>query len=487
MKGARPSSCPETAILTATATGSAGATHSDGPVAFVTLGCPKNLVDAEMMLGSLHRAGLRITAHLAEAAIVVVNTCAFVTDAQKESIDAILDAARLKETGRLRGLVVTGCLPQRHGASVLEEIPEVDFLLGPGSLAELPGVVRGLLNGTLARGARLDGLDRLEAPWEARALSQGRASAYLKIGDGCDHACAFCVIPDLRGRHRSRPLEEILAEAHRLCGAGVQEATLVAQDTTAWGTDLYGEPSLDRLVEALDGVEGLRWIRLLYTHPRHWTDRLVTCFDRHARLVPYADIPVQHASDPVLRRMHRVPNWAETEALLLRLRRDVPEIVLRTTVITGFPGETEEDFQRLLQMVGDLEFDHLGAFAYSTEEGTGAARLTGRVPTRLRGQRRDAVLARQRAVSLRRNRERIGRVLEVLVESVDQGKGVARGRWAGQAPEIDGAVVLTPAASGSDHPPAAKRLPDPGTFVRVRITGAGPYDLTASLEEEVSS
>lgn len=483
----RPASGLGAATPAETAADAPDANRSDGPVAFVTLGCPKNLVDAEVMLGSLHRAGLRITPRLEEAAIVVVNTCAFVTDAQKESIDAILDAARLKETGRLRGLIVTGCLPQRHGPSVLEEVPEVDFLLGPGSLAELPGVVRGLLDGSLARGSRLDGLDRLEAPWEARALAQGRASAYLKIGDGCDHACAFCVIPDLRGRHRSRPLEEIIAEARRLCAAGVQEVTLVAQDTTAWGTDLFGEPSLARLVEALDRVEGLRWLRLLYTHPRHWTDRLVLCFDRCARLVPYADIPVQHASDPVLRRMHRVPDWAATEALLRRLRREVPGVVLRTTVITGFPGETEEDFQRLLQMVGDLEFDHLGAFAYSPEEGTAAAGLAGRIPTRLRGQRRDAVLARQRAVSLRRNRERIGRELEVLVESVDPEKGFARGRWAGQAPEIDGEVVVTPGAAGPDRTLAAKRLPDPGTFVRVRITGAGPYDLTASLEEEISS
>jgi ribosomal protein S12 methylthiotransferase len=354
-------------------------------------------------------------------------------------------------------------------------------------MADLPGVVRGLLDGTLARGVRLDGLDRLEAPWESRALPQGRSSAYLKISDGCDHACAFCVIPDLRGRHRSRPLAEIIAEAHRLGRAGVSEVTLVAQDTTAWGTDLYGEPSLDRLVEALDGVDGLRWIRLLYTHPRHWTDRLVACFHRHSRLVPYADIPVQHVSDSVLRRMRRAPGWAETEALLRRLRREVPEMVLRTTVITGFPGETEDDFQRLLQVTADLEFDHLGAFAYSAEAGTSAARMAGRVPTRLREQRRDAVLARQRAVALRRNRERIGRVVEVLVESVDPEEGVARGRWAGQAPEIDGEVVLTPGAVGSGHPFEVERLPAPGTFARVRITGAGPYDLTASLEEEVST
>lgn len=463
------------------------ATPGDGPVAFITLGCPKNLVDAEVMLGLLHRAGLRVTADPKEAALIVVNTCAFVTDAQKESIDAILEVARLKETGRLRALVVTGCLPQRHGPSVLEEIPEVDFLLGPGSLADLARVARGLLDGTLARGARLDGLDRLDSPWDVRALAQGRASAYLKIGDGCDHACAFCIIPDLRGSHRSRPLDDIVAEGQRLAGAGVREVTLVAQDTTAWGTDLYGEPSLDRLIEALDGVDGLRWIRLLYTHPRHWTDRLVACFGRLSHLVPYADIPVQHASDAVLRRMHRVPGWAETEMLLRRLRREVPGMVLRTTVITGFPGETEEDFRRLLGMTDDLEFDHLGAFAYSTEEGTAAIRLTGRVRTRVRAQRRDAVLARQRAVSLRRNRDRIGRVLEVLVETVDPGGESARGRWAGQAPEIDGEVVLSLAAPLSGQRNVMERMPAPGTFVRARITGAGPYDLAATLDEEVSS
>jgi ribosomal protein S12 methylthiotransferase len=485
MKTIPPGFVPEVSVQSERQSGSA--TSADGPVAFITLGCPKNLVDAEVMLGLLHGAGLRVTADPKEAALIVVNTCAFVTDAQKESIDAILEAARLKETGCLRALVVTGCLPQRHGPSVLEEIPEVDFLLGPGSLGELARVARGLLDGTLARGARLDGLDRLEAPWELRALARGRASAYLKIGDGCDHACAFCVIPDLRGRHRSRPLDDLVAEANRLAGAGVRELTLVAQDTTAWGADLYGEPSLDRLVEALDGVEGLHWIRLLYTHPRHWTDRLIACFGRLARLVPYADIPVQHASDPVLRRMRRVPGWAETEMLLRRLRRDVPGMVLRTTVITGFPGETDEDFQRLLQMTGDLEFDHLGAFAYSTEEGTAAVQLTGRVPARLRAQRRDAVLARQRAISLRRNRNRIGQVVEVLVESVDPGEQTARGRWAGQAPEIDGEVTLALAARRSGRRNVGERIPVSGSFARARITGAGPYDLAATLDEEVST
>ncbi len=463
------------------------AARFDGPVAFITLGCPKNLVDAEVMLGTLHRAGLRITARPEEAALVVVNTCAFVTDAQKESIDAILDAVRLKEAGRLRGIIVTGCLPQRHGRSVLEELPEVDFLLGPGALADLPGVARGLLDGTLERGARLGGLDRLEEPWEARVLPRGRSSAYLKISDGCDHACAFCIIPELRGRHRSRPLLEIVAEAERLSRAGVSELTLVAQDTTAWGIDLCGEPSLHQLVEALDGVPGLRWIRLLYTHPRHWTDRLIACFHRCERLVPYADIPVQHVCDTVLRRMRRAPDWGDTEALLRRLRREVPEMVLRTTVITGFPGETEEDFQQLLRVTGELEFDHLGAFAYSAEEGTAAARMSGRVPARLRAQRRDAVLACQRAAALRRNRARIGRVLEVLVESVDLQTGVAVGRWAGQAPEIDGTVVLSLGGVESRERSAVGGWPAAGAFVRARITGAGPYDLTASLEEEGSS
>lgn len=454
-------------------------------IGFVTLGCPKNLVDSETMLGGLHRAGFRLTSELQEAELVVVNTCAFLTASQKESIETILEVARLKDTGRLRRLVVTGCLPQRHGESVLEEIPEVDYLLGPGTLDELTGVVQGLLQGELGRGASLGGLDRAEVEWEPRVLSSHRHTAYLKISEGCNNTCSFCIIPQLRGKHRSRPLEDLEAEARHLAGLGVQELTLVAQDTTSYGLDLYGKFSLDTLLERLDTVEGIRWIRLLYTYPRYWTDSLVECFSRLHRLVPYVDMPIQHASDPVLRRMRRGAGWETTERWLRKIRGAAPGMVLRTTVITGFPGETEEDFEVLLRRVAELEFDHLGAFSYSDEEGTPAAELSDSVPEVVRDDRRGRLLSLQRSISLRRNRGRIGRVLEVLIDSVEPAKGIARGRWQGQALEIDGTVVIR-----LPHPEAEQgRAPvppvRPGDFVRVRIQGAGPYDLVGFLEEEV--
>lgn len=462
------------------AAASASATEANArvPVALITLGCPRNLVDSETMLGDLHRAGFRITGDPSEAALVVVNTCGFLTSSQQESIEAILEAARWKQDGSLRGLVVTGCLPERHGDAVLQEIPEIDYLLGPGTFHALPEVARGLLSGELTRGARLGELDRLVPEWEPRALSNPGRSAYLKVGEGCRHSCSFCIIPRLRGRLRSRPLEELEAEARRLAEGGVREITLVAQDTTAYGQDLYGEFSLPRLLERLEKVDGIRWIRLLYTDPRSWTEELLDCFGRLTRLVPYVDLPVQHVADRLLRSMRRGLGWRRTESLLRRLRDAHPEMVLRTTVITGYPGETPDEFQRLLATLRDFEFDHLGAFAYSTEEGTPAAALPGQIPEDERAARRDVVLGQQRGIALRRNRARIGQRIEVLVEAIDEERGLARGRWWGQAPEIDGEVLL----------PRGCRTTDPGTrpgqFVDARVRGAGPYDLIASPEEE---
>lgn len=446
------------------------------PIAIVTLGCPKNLVDSEVMLGSLRRSGFRIAERLEEAALVIVNTCAFLTASQQESVEMILEVARLKETGRLEKLVVAGCLPQRHGASVLEEIPEVDYLLGPGTVGQAVEVARGLLEGRLGRGSRLSGLDRIEVEWEPRVVSGRAHSAYLKISEGCDHTCAFCIIPKLRGRHRSRPIEDIEAEARWLASSGIRELTLVAQDTTAWGRELPGSPRLETLLARLDGIEGIRWIRLLYTYPRGWTDGLIESFGRLCRLVPYVDIPIQHTADSVLRRMRRGPDWTRTEKLLGRIRDAAPGMALRTTVITGFPGETEEEFNFLLRSVRDFEFDHLGAFAYSTEEGTPAADLGGTVPEDVREERRSRIMAEQRAISLRRNRARIGETLEVLIDEVEPDRRIARGRWQGQAPEIDGTVIvsLPPGAISGD---AGGLEPRPGDFVFVRIRGAGPYDL----------
>jgi len=443
-------------------------------ISVVTLGCPKNLADSESMLGQLHRAGYRMSGDPAEAELVVVNTCAFLTASQEESIATILEMAKLKETGRLERLVVAGCLAQRHGASLLDEIPEIDFLIGPGTISQVVDVAAGLLGGGLERGARLGGLDAIDFDWEPRVISGSRRTAYLKISEGCNNTCTFCIIPQLRGKHRSRSIEDIEREARRLVESGIEELVVIAQDTTSYGLDLYGKFSLDRLLERLDSIAGVRWIRLLYTYPRYWTDELVACFGRLERLTLYVDMPIQHASDPVLRRMKRGMGWARTSDLLQRLRA-IPQMVLRSTVITGFPGETEADVEALLAALREVEFDHLGAFAYSTEDSTPAGAMEEQLPEEVRAERRDRVLTQQRAISLRRNRARVRQAVEVLVESVDLEQGMARGRWQGQAPEIDGETRLV--WSAGTPPPAV------GEFVPARVRAAGPYDLVAVKEE----
>ncbi|MFN8549402.1 MAG: 30S ribosomal protein S12 methylthiotransferase RimO [Candidatus Eisenbacteria bacterium] len=449
-------------------------------IAVVTLGCPKNLADSESMLGQLHRAGFRAVSDPAEAELIVVNTCAFLTASQQESIETILEMSKLKEEGELKKLVVAGCLAQRHGQNLLEELPEVDYLIGTGAISQVVEVADGLLHESLARGARLEGLDQVGFDWEPRVLSEHRHTAYLKISEGCNNTCTFCIIPTLRGKHRSRPIEELVAEARRLAGFGVKELTIIAQDTTSYGLDLYGRFSLHRLLEALEEIDGIEWVRLLYTYPRYFGDELVDCFGRLEKLRLYVDMPIQHAADSVLRRMKRGLGWSGTEALLHRLK-GIEGMVLRTTVITGFPGETEEEFRFLLDFLGHFEFDHLGAFAYSTEEGTPAGALPDQLPEELRAERRDLVLKQQRAIALRRNRRRIGRTLQVLIDRVDREKGIAFGRWSGQAIEIDGEVkVMVPAERGvRGHGPDLV----PGTLTDVRIRGAGPYDLVGVLPE----
>lgn len=446
-------------------------------ISVITLGCPKNLVDSESMLGQLHRAGYRVAARVEDASLVVVNTCAFLTASQKESIETILEVARLKETGRLRKLVVAGCLAQRHGAQILDEIEEIDYLVGTGSIDQIVSVAGGLLSDTLDRGARLGGLDVAEFSWQPRVLSGLAHTAYLKISEGCNNTCTFCIIPQLRGKHRSRRIEDLVAEAERLSQAGVRELVIIAQDTTSYGIDIYQRFSLDRLLSALDAVEGIEWIRLLYTYPRYWTDELLGAFASCAKLIPYVDMPIQHADERVLRRMRRGMGWERTHALLQRIRAAAPEMALRTTVITGFPGETDEEFQVLLDALAEFEFDNLGAFAYSTEEGTPAGEMEQQVPDAVRSERRDRVMTQQRRISLRRNRARIGRTYPVLIDRVEAKQGVARGRWTGQAPEIDGHVTVRFTSS-------EVRM---GDLLPVRIEGAGPYDLTARPESEIQS
>lgn len=458
-----------------------------GRVSVVTLGCPKNLVDSEVMVGSLHSAGFEIVADPAIADLILVNTCAFVTEAQQESVDAILDAVRVKAGGRGRMLLVAGCLPQRHGLSLLEELPEIDYLIGPGAVGRVVEVVERLLGGGLEPGGILDGLDRLDHDWSARVLSGYRHTAYLKVSEGCDNNCAYCVIPRLRGPLRSRPLEDLEAEAGRLAADGVVELNLIGQDTTAYGADLYGRPSLDRLLRLLDEIDGVRWIRLLYTDPRSWRRGALEAFARCRRVAPYVDIPVQHASDAILRRMGRGMTWKEIRTLLEDLRNAIPGMSIRTTVMTGFPGETEDDFRRLHDAVAEYGFDHLGVFAYSGEDGTVAASMDHQVPLEVREERRDRILSMQKDISLARNRRRIGGLVKILIDSIDTDRGVLAGRWSGQAIDIDGAVYAALDWENRGGPSMPGPMIRPGGFLTLRVRGAGPYDLVGSIEEELSS
>ncbi|MCA9755022.1 MAG: 30S ribosomal protein S12 methylthiotransferase RimO [Candidatus Eisenbacteria bacterium] len=451
-------------------------------ISVVTLGCPKNLVDSESILGRLHRAGYSVSPDVEDASLVVVNTCAFLTASQQESIDTILEVAELKKQGRLKRLIVSGCLAERHGDAILDEIEEIDYLLGPGTYDAVVDVADGLLYGDLARGSRVGHLDRDPFDWEPRVVSGHAHAAYVKISEGCNNTCTFCIIPKLRGKHRSRPIEDIVHEVERLAQAGVKEITIVAQDTTSYGLDLYREFALPKLLRAIDQVQGIEWVRLLYTYPRYWTDDLLACFGELRTLVPYVDMPIQHASDTVLKRMRRGSGWQATRELLEKIRNAAPGMSLRSTVITGFPGETDAEFEELLSFLRDFEFDNLGAFAYSTEDGTPAGEMAEQVDEELREERRARVLTQQRAISLRRNRRQIGRTLRVLVDSIDETRPVAWARHTGQALEIDGQVFVKVSGAGPKSPGVQR-----GEFVDVRIVGAGPYDLVATPEAAVAA
>ena len=445
-------------------------------IAFITLGCPKNQVDSEVMLARLDRAGYATTGDLAEADAAVVNTCAFLESAVEESIETILDVAAYKKTGRLRKLIVAGCLTERYRDRLLAELPEVDAILRTTDLPRVVEVAGGLLaGGEQAPLPTADDVDAVYGDPSLRVLSTSPVSPYVKIAEGCDAKCTFCIIPQLRGRQRSRHIENVAAEAKVLAANGARELVLVAQDLTAYGMDLYGKPSLAPLLRRLDRVEGIRWIRLLYANPFHWTEDLLDAVSSCERVIPYADVPVQHIADRVLKRMGRPGDGASIRALVAELRRRVPEIALRTSVIVGFPGETEEEFAELEAFVEEAGFDKLVAFAFSPEEGAAAARLPDRVPTEVIEERRSRLLERQARISARRNRAQIGRVLEVLVEEVDESGETARGRSVREAPEVDGSVRV--GGTGMR----------PGGFYPVRITGADAYDLVGVHESAADS
>ena len=435
-------------------------------LAFVTLGCPKNTVDSEKMLGLLVSDGFRTGADPGDADVAVVNTCAFLQSAVRESREAIGGLADLKRAGRLRGLIVTGCLAQRAGEGLLADFPEVDAVLGTGQWREVLPVARHVLSGGTERRALTEfpggALDSLTP----RALSTPRHLAYLKISEGCDHRCTFCIIPRLRGDQQSRPLEEIVAEARRLASEGVREINLIGQDTTGWGTDLPGKPELADLLEALDSVEGLTWIRVQYTYPRLWSDRLIATWARAKRVVPYVDMPLQHIAADMLRTMARAMTAADTRALVRRIRQGIPGVAFRTNFIVGFPGETEAHFEELMAYIEEEPFENLVVFAYEREPETPSANMTPRVPVHERRRRRARLLALQQRLSRERLARRIGRRERVMIDG-PAGRGQWAARTAGSAWEVDGGVVLEGGVFS------------PGDLAEVRVTGSSAYDLFA--------
>ena len=438
-------------------------------VGMVSLGCPKNQMDAELMLAKLENAGFRITADSGLADVVIVNTCGFIEDAKKESIENILEFATLKNEGQIKKVIVTGCMAERYREEVARELPECDAVIGLGANRDIVDVVR-----RVTAGERVcDFPDK--SCWELdgdRLQTTPSFFAYLRIADGCDNRCTYCAIPLIRGGLRSRTEEAIVAEAKTLAQNGVKELVLVAQDVTAWGVDLYGESRLPQLLRALCAVEGLHWIRLLYCYPEHITEELLTVMREEEKIVKYLDMPLQHVSGAVLQRMNRRGDAASLKALIARIREAVPGIVLRTTVMVGFPGESKADFATLCDFVKEVGIERLGCFAYSPEEGTPAATMDGQVSDKIKQRRRDIVMQEQALVTDAYNTAQIGKTVEVLVESFDRYAECWFGRSAADAPDIDGKVFFT-AAEGV--------RPRIGELVSVRITDTMDWDLMGEM------
>jgi len=432
-------------------------------VGLVSLGCPKNLVDSEVMLGLLKDSGYIITNRAEEADVIIINTCSFINDAKKESIDTILEMARLKTEGNCSALLVAGCLAQRYPDELKEEMPEIDGLLGTGALDHVCTLVEMALAGNKTSLVKKPGY--LHTATQPRIQATSFYTSYLKIAEGCDNRCTYCTIPTVRGSFRSRRIEDVLNEAKKMVESGVKEIILVAQDTTRYGLDLYGRPSLDTLLEKLCQLEGLVWIRLLYTYPSLINNQLIQLIAREEKICKYLDLPLQHASDKILRLMKRRGSRLEIEQLIKELRSQIPGIALRSSFIVGFPGETEDDFEQLLDFIARMRFDRVGVFTYSQEEGTPAATLPNQIPEEIKLARRDKAMALQQKISLENNKKKVGSQLYVLVEN-DNHDGSYIGRTESDAPDIDGKVYFT-----------SELALQAGDFVKVLITEARTYDL----------
>ncbi|MHB1153844.1 MAG: 30S ribosomal protein S12 methylthiotransferase RimO [Eubacteriales bacterium] len=436
---------------------------NESKIGFISLGCPKNRVDTEIMLHKLTEAGYEITPEEIEADIIIINTCAFIESAKQESIDSILDAAWLKQR-KLKAIIVTGCMTERYREQVLEEMPEVDAILGVGSINEIVDAVRAVEKGE--RFAAFGETETLKLGGE-RIITTPEYLAYIKIAEGCDNCCSYCAIPSIRGGFRSLPMEEIVAEAKTLEGLGVRELVVVAQDTSRYGVDLYGEYRLAPLLRAISEATSIPWIRLLYCYPDKVTDELVAEIRDNPRIVKYIDLPVQHISDRILTAMNRHGDSAQIRDTIKKLRREVPDIVIRTTVIAGFPGETEEDFTSLCEFVKETRFERFGAFPYSREEDTPAAEYEDQINEQVKQDRCDRLMEIQLDIVGQQNSEKVGSVIEVLCEGFDHVAETHYGRSSADAPEIDGKIFFS----------SNKRIPE-GEFIKVKITGTMDYDLT---------
>ncbi len=430
-------------------------------IGFVSLGCPKNLTDTETMIGIL-KPECEIVSAPEEADIIIVNTCGFIESAKQESIDTIIEMGKYKETGCLKKLVVTGCLAQRYAAEILEQLPEVDAVVGTTGYVDIKQVINDTIEDKKV--SHLPDIDREIPETEERFLTTPPHFAYLKVADGCDNHCTYCIIPKLRGKFRSRKMEDVVAEAVRLAKKGVSEIILIAQDTTKYGMDLYGSQKLHTLIEKISEIDGIKWIRLHYCYPELIYPELISVIAENDKVCKYLDIPIQHASDSVLKKMGRKTTKKECEALILGLREKVPGITLRSTFITGFPGETEEDFETLEKFISEMKFDRVGVFAYSAEEGTSAANLPDQVDEEIKEARRNRLMMLQQKISYQNNKAKCGKILSVITEDFLDGLYV--GRSQGDSPEIDGVVLFE---SAKEH--------KAGDIVTVKITEADQYDL----------
>lgn len=441
-------------------------------VAFVSLGCDKNLVDTEMMLGMLAEKGYTFTDDEEEAEAVVVNTCCFIGDAKEESIQTILELAERRAAGGLKALVVAGCLAQRYAKEIREEIPEVDAIIGTMAIDR---VAEALMSS--CAGCREDYITDPDAALvygKRRSVSTGGHYAYLKIGEGCDKRCTYCIIPKVRGSYRSVPMEALVEEAERLAEGGVKELILVAQETTVYGKDLYGHKALPELLHLLCGIEGLSWIRILYCYPEEITEELIRTIKEEPKICHYLDMPIQHASDRILRRMGRKTCQKELRECIGLLREEIPDICLRTTLISGFPGETQEDHIELYRFVNEMEFDRLGVFTYSQEEGTAAADMEEQISQEVKEARRAELMELQQAIAFEKAEEAKGSVVTAIIEGWMEEEDVYVARTYRDAPGVDGLVFLHTSRAGLMS----------GDLVKVRITGSHEYDLIGELEDE---